>query len=296
MQARDTVLTLVLALGAVAPASDAAPSVADGLFERLDRERAAAGVPAWERRAVLDRVALEAATEVAAVRGRSLTRPIEAILDSLEVRGVYRAVPVVQVLLGYAEPDEIAVRRFKQYERVWDEILNPEIDAIGIAEAYAEDGSLVVVGVLVQDMEPVDLERLEREIAEGVNAVRAENDLPPLASLEPLAEVARAHSADMAARRYFDHRSPEGAGAASRLFSASIVFTRVAENISKIEGGDDPAAMAIESWMTSPAHRANILSREYAESGVGAAVDDRGAVYITQVFTQDAHLPRRGGR
>jgi uncharacterized protein YkwD len=59
-----------------------------------------------------------------------------------------------------------------------------------------------------------------------------------------------------------------------------------------VEGSDDPVAIAVEGWMSSPGHRANILSEEYSESGIGIAIDGRGAVYFTQVFTRGARLPR----
>ena len=43
-----------------------------------------------------------------------------------------------------------------------------------------------------------------------LNATRAAHRLPPLRLDDDLARAARAHSADMVARRYFDHVSPSG--------------------------------------------------------------------------------------
>ena len=210
MHARGTAFTLVLAFGAVSmtalpEAAAAEPSVADGVFSRLDAARRASGAPDWERRDELDRVAVEAAEEVAAAGGRGLTRPIEAILDKLGVHGIYRAVPVVQALRGYDEPVDVAVARWTHYEQVWDEMMNPDIDAIGLGQAYSADGLLVLVGVLVRDIVPIDLAELEHEVARAINEMRLENGLVPLEERAELSDIARAHSADMAARaKYID--------------------------------------------------------------------------------------------
>lgn len=45
------------------------------------------------------------------------------------------------------------------------------------------------------------------------------------------------------------------------------------------------AADAVDGWMKSPGHRRNILTGEYTESGMGAATNPSGTIYIlTQVF------------
>ena len=43
------------------------------------------------------------------------------------------------------------------------------------------------------------------------------------------------------------------------------------------------APRAVSGWMTSPGHRANILSPDYRSSGIGVAVNGAYA-YATQVF------------
>ena len=53
------------------------------------------------------------------------------------------------------------------------------------------------------------------------------------------------------------------------------------ENVA--EGYTSGAAL-MASWMTSPPHRANILSAKYTETGVGMARSKSGRVYSVQVF------------
>jgi uncharacterized protein YkwD len=57
------------------------------------------------------------------------------------------------------------------------------------------------------------------------------------------------------------------------------------ENVA--EGYTSGAAL-VAGWMTSPAHRANILSARYTETGVGTARAKNGRTYHAQVFA----LPR----
>jgi len=274
------------ALGAAAPRS-----IPDRLLERLDDSRAAAGAPAWERRSPLDRAAAAAAEEVAASARFELEGPIEPFLERVGVDRVRRAVPIVDVLRGYDDPVAAAVDHWNHYRHAWQELMSPEIDAIGLGEARARDGAIVLVAVLVQDPVVPDLARLERETSRRVNEARARFGLGPLLLSPELSLIARLHSEDMAARGYFSHRSPEGASVATRIFAAGMVFDTLGENLFKIEGAEgDPVPIVVDGWMTSAEHRANIVSSEFDECGVGVAVDDKGTLYFTQVF---AHGARR---
>jgi uncharacterized protein YkwD len=55
----------------------------------------------------------------------------------------------------------------------------------------------------------------------------------------------------------------------------------VAENISASQYNPDAA---INTWLNSSGHRANMLSYSYADLGVGIAYSANGAPYYTQVF------------
>ena len=50
---------------------------------------------------------------------------------------------------------------------------------------------------------------------------------------------------------------------------------------------DKVASAAVQGWIDSPGHRANLLDRRYDRTGIGASLGKwRGysAVYLTQVF------------
>lgn len=119
------------------------------------------------------------------------------------------------------------------------------------------------------------------------NQRRAWKHLPPLERSEELAAVARAHSADMLRRGYFDHHTPEGLGPADRLARHGVVLAGCSENLYAIRNGPveavDLAGRVVAGWMENAGHRANILSAEFRLVGVGVACHDR-SLMVTQVF------------
>jgi uncharacterized protein YkwD len=88
----------------------------------------------------------------------------------------------------------------------------------------------------------------------------------------------------MAKRRYFDHRSPEGAGPASRVAARHILYMKLAENIAESAGADDPVESAVKGWLDSAGHRANLLDGEFTRTGVGIAATEDWEFYFTQLF------------
>ena len=67
----------------------------------------------------------------------------------------------------------------------------------------------------------------------------------------------------------------------SRLKLVGYAARSSGENVAE---GYTSGAGLMASWMTSPPHRANILSAKYTETGVGMARAENGRVYTVQVF------------
>src|SRR3989344_2517147 len=80
----------------------------------------------------------------------------------------------------------------------------------------------------------------EAEIFQRINEERAGSGLPALTRHAPTDAVARAHSADMLARNYFDHANPEGQKAGDRLKEAGIAWSAYAENIAYSKNVSNP--------------------------------------------------------
>ena len=64
----------------------------------------------------------------------------------------------------------------------------------------------------------------------------------------------------------------------------SNVHRVLAENIAFNKGFADPGAFAVERWMMSGGHRANILYVGFQSSAIGSYVAADGSVHLTQVF------------
>jgi uncharacterized protein YkwD len=126
---------------------------------------------------------------------------------------------------------------------------------------------------------------IERRAFESTNAVRVRSGLAPLVWDSALCQMARRHSESMVRQGYFSHETPDGARLRDRLHAVGIAHFRVlAENIAYNQGYDDPGGFAVQRWMISPGHRANILSNEFEQSAVGTFIAADGTVYLTQVF------------
>jgi uncharacterized protein YkwD len=112
-----------------------------------------------------------------------------------------------------------------------------------------------------------------------VNTARAAAGCDPLVADGGLAGVARAHSADMRDRDFFDHENPDGLDPFDRAEAAGRTNAQ-AENIAY--GQPTPAAV-MDAWMDSRRHRANILDCDLRTLGVGIA-EGPGGHWWTQLF------------
>ncbi|HEX7296429.1 MAG TPA: CAP domain-containing protein, partial [Pyrinomonadaceae bacterium] len=125
---------------------------------------------------------------------------------------------------------------------------------------------------------------IERRAFDQTNAVRAQHGLEPFVWDPALCLLARNHSTDMARLGYFSHATPDGQRLKERARAAGIRFQVIAENIAYNMGYEDPGAFAVERWMTSPGHRANILYAGFTSMAVGTFVAPDGSVFLTQTF------------
>lgn len=129
-------------------------------------------------------------------------------------------------------------------------------------------------------------EAMEREILVLVNKERKKNRLPALVVARDIHWLAREHSQDMAYRTKLTHHSINGDLVDERANRASVDWQTIAENVARNKGFDDPVAKAMEGWLKSPGHRANILNTDVRETGIGVVTGSDGYTYFTQVFIQ----------
>ena len=114
---------------------------------------------------------------------------------------------------------------------------------------------------------------LEQGVIARLNVIRRGHGLRPLRNNGRLAAAAAYHSGDMARKGYFEHDSANGTAFWRRIerFYPSRGFRSwtVGENLLWASNTYGPA-FAVREWMNSPPHRANILSRDWREVGIGA--------------------------
>ena len=125
----------------------------------------------------------------------------------------------------------------------------------------------------------------EQQVFELINKKRAEIGLPALVWNDDVARIARIHSENMANYKFFSHAGLDGKMVNNRADDLGVSKWRaIGENIAYNRGFANPIEFAVEGWMKSPAHRDNILSERWKESGIGIAIASDGTYYFTEVF------------
>ncbi len=117
------------------------------------------------------------------------------------------------------------------------------------------------------------LASLQSGVLARLNAIRVQHGLVPLKVSARLTAAAAEHSDQMAADGFFDHASVNGTPFWKRIAhwygAGGYSHWSVGENLlwSSPELGP---AHALELWMGSPEHRANILTARWREIGISA--------------------------
>lgn len=123
-----------------------------------------------------------------------------------------------------------------------------------------------------------------QKVIELTNRKRQEAGLPPLMRQKQLTTAAMWLAKDMQEKDYLDHEDSLKRDLSQRLTKFEYSgFRTIGENISR---GQQTPEEVVATWMESPGHRANILSPEFTEIGVGyvAAAEKKGATRWVQAF------------
>lgn len=196
------------------------------------------------------------------------------LLVSLPVQGVIKH-SIVTSRLG-----EPLVSRTQEVERTLNEIF---------AGAVNESLTFLTINPNPISDETVDLGFKQTSVrvdvaSEGtmlslINTERRKAGLSPLVPNDALTELARTHARDMFGRGYFSHYNPDGQSPFDRMEKAGIHFLAAGENLALAPN----ISLAHQGLMNSPGHRANILSADFGQVGIGV-ID--GGIY-GEMFVQE---------
>jgi uncharacterized protein YkwD len=205
-------------------------------------------------------------------------------LFSLVRLGIIKSSPAVLTVLALSFAVSAQSPEPALSARLVSEPASPPFNASRAVSAL-EVTSPAPVGASLVSPAIEDATLIERRAFEKTNEERVKVGLAPLAWDADLCRMARLHSESMARLNFFAHETPEGLQLKERAKSMGILHFRViAENIAYNKGYEDPGAFAVERWMISAGHRANILYVGFQSSAIGSYVSSDGSVYLTQVF------------
>jgi hypothetical protein len=144
------------------------------------------------------------------------------------------------------------------------------------AEPLQED--LITVTALGVPAEPP-----AHQLVRLTNVERANNGLPPLKAASELMQAAQFHSDWMASHDCFAHNCPGEPDWVTRIVNAGYANAEaLGENIA---AGYGSANEAVQAWMNSPGHRANMLGADFREAGGGYAYS--ASAYYHRYWTMD---------
>jgi len=126
---------------------------------------------------------------------------------------------------------------------------------------------------------PGNAQALRSDIAQRVNAERRRAGLGALNGSSALQKAAQTLACDNAAQGQWSHRGRNGSDLTGRLRQAGYRFRTANENVGRFRAPDT----AVQWWMGSSSHRANILARNTREIGVGVALGADGRAYWVMV-------------
>lgn len=115
-----------------------------------------------------------------------------------------------------------------------------------------------------------------------INAERKSAGLPGYKPDMELMRVARIKAEDLSTNKYFSHDSPIYGSPFKMLSDFSVDYKMAGENIA----GNSTVESAQYSLMSSPSHKANILSTDFNYVGIGIYNDSRYGKVFVQMFIQ----------
>ena len=167
----------------------------------------------------------------------------------------------------YDEEEVLQAREEKQFSTQSEEITTPTM-------AGSESNG--------EYIDHLELTPEELEFLNLINANRKNGGLPELKIDNTVQNIARLKAQDLERNDYFAHQSPSYGTIQDMLISFGVTYSMAQENIA----GNQNLAGAVEAWMNSESHKANIMNTEFNYTGI-AIVESRtyGKIFV-EVFVK----------
>lgn len=115
---------------------------------------------------------------------------------------------------------------------------------------------------------PSELASLRVKHLEHLNQIRDRIRIKSVATNAILDQIAQNYACLLANTGSFDHTGPDGSTLASRATHGGYSYCLIAENLAI---GQDNLSDAMDDWIDSPSHWANLQLRQVRETGLGVA-------------------------
>lgn len=125
-----------------------------------------------------------------------------------------------------------------------------------------------------------DINEDEKEVFNLINNQRVNNGLGALKIDSELQRVARIKAEDMVLNNYFSHQSPTYGSPFDMLKNFKISYKTAGENIA----ANSSNAGAVNAWMNSSGHKANILNGNFNYTGIGVVSSSKYGKIFVQMF------------
>ena len=196
---------------------------------------------------------------------------------------------------GKEEPAALVAWIKKESPDAYKSLIDPDYRELGIGISEIRGTPLYDFFLAWRESESfarqtaplADLAQARTDMLARVNAERAKEAGPPLRLDPRLNEAAQRHAEDMLLHSYYNHFSPAGTTPGDRVRKSGYVPHLVAENIAR---GPFTVDEAVDNWMLSREHRANLLHPAFRDFGAGIAVG-RNSVGYTVIWVQDFGAP-----
>jgi uncharacterized protein YkwD len=105
------------------------------------------------------------------------------------------------------------------------------------------------------------------EVFDQINAIRVEHGLAPLVVNSMLTASAQGYATTLGTQNFFAHHGLDGSTLITRDEAEGYTdWSHLEENLA---AGQPSATAAVNAWMNSPSHRADLLSPNVTETGIG---------------------------